>query len=427
MRITFMGKLAFCGGDPVRKDPFPEWPRAGKEEKAWLEKVLSGNRWFAGLQGDDPEALGTLFGERFARLHGAKFALPVANGSVAIEVALRAGGIGTGDEVIVPAYTFISTATSVLMVGAVPVFADIEPETYCLNPLDIEHRITEKTRAIIPVHLGGQVADMASIMPVAKEHGLLVVEDCAQAINSARDGKKAGNWGKMGTFSFQSNKTVTCGEGGLIMTNDQSLAEKVTALRAFGRFGSRPGARSSDLTCERLSSNYRLSEFQAAVLLGQLERLPQEDNVRQTNAERLTKAIHQIPGLKHIRVYEPSIRHGYYYYLVRYEPASFNHADPEKLCAALNAEGIPFVPGDRKPLYRHPVFKPENLAGSLCPEVLEQIRHSKNLQNPECPVSEEACNCTLLLRHQVLLGNEKDMDDIAEAFWKVHKNIDELG
>jgi dTDP-4-amino-4,6-dideoxygalactose transaminase len=262
---------------------------------------------------------------------------------------------------------------------------------------------------------------------LAEQHGVHLVEDCAQAIDASLEGRKVGTWGDLGTFSFQSNKTITAGEGGLIMTNDPGLAENVIALRAFGRFQNKPSVRSSDLTCERVSSNYRLSEFQAAVLLAQLERFPMQDARRQGNAARLTEGIRQIPGLRHIRADSPSMKHGYYYYLLRYEPDLFSNLDPDRLCEALNAEGIPFVPGDRKPLYHHPVFEAENLVDQLSPSALERYRQALDLAHPGCPATEEACGCTILLRHQVLLGEEKDMDHIIEALWKIHKNIDKLG
>lgn len=421
-----MAKLALNGAAAVRTKPYPCWPRGGAEEKRWLDKVLKSNRWFAGLQGDDPDALGTLFGKRFAELHAARHALPVSNGSVAIEVALRALEIRPGDEVIVPPYTFISTVTSVLMVGAVPVFADINPRSYCLDPDDVLRRIGPRTRAIMPVHLAGHLADLPRLKEVAESKNLALIEDCAQAIDADLNGRKAGTWGDLGTFSFQSNKTLTCGEGGLILTNDSRLAEKVVALRAFGRFRESEAVRSSDLTCQQISGNYRLSEFQSAVLLGQLEKFPDDDALRQANAKRLTEGIHQIPGLKHVRIDGLSMKHGYYYYLLQYEPDTYAHLKPEKLCQALNAEGIPFVPGDRKPLYAHPVFEADNLSKYVCAEILERYRKAVDLVNPRCPVTEQACSRTLILRHQVLLGQEIDMDDIIEALWKVYKNIDEL-
>ena len=421
-----MAKLALNGGAAVRTKPYPDWPRGGNEEKQWLDKVLKSNRWFAGLQGDDPEALGTLLGKRFADLHGARYALPVSNGSTAIEVALRALEIRPGDEVIVPPYTFISTVTSVLMVGAVPVFADINPQSYCLDPDDVLRRIGPNTRAIMPVHLAGHMADMPRLKDLADTKNLALIEDCAQAIDADLNDKKAGTWGDLGTFSFQSNKTLTCGEGGLILTNNFQLAEKVVALRAFGRFREKEAVRSSDLTCQQISSNYRLSEFQSAVLLGQLEKFPADDSRRQKNAKRLTAGIKEIPGLHHVRVDGLSMKHGYYYFLIRYAPEEFADLEPLKLCQALNAEGIPFVPGDRKPLYAHPVFEVKNLTNTLSAEVIERYRQAVDLINPGCPATEQACKCTLILRHQVLLGSSADMDDIIEALWKVNKNIDEL-
>ncbi|MEJ2730919.1 MAG: DegT/DnrJ/EryC1/StrS family aminotransferase [Deltaproteobacteria bacterium] len=162
------------------------------------------------------------------------------------------------------------------------------------------------------------------------------------------------------------------------------------------------------------------------MLLGQLERFRGDDARRQANAKRLTDGVHQIPGLTHIRIADLPMKHGYYYYLIQYEPDTYANLDPAGLCKALNAEGIPVVPGDRKPLYAHPVFKVENLSRYVCKEVLESYRKAVDLENPRCPATEEACNRTLILRHQILLGEARDMDDIIEALWKVYKNIDEL-
>jgi dTDP-4-amino-4,6-dideoxygalactose transaminase len=421
-----MDKPAICGGTPVRSKPFPTWPQSGSGERRWLEKVLAKGQWFAGTRGDDPEALGTLFGERFAALHGARYGLPVSNGSVAIEIALRSIGIRPGDEVIVPSYTFVSTATSVLMVGGIPVFADMDPQSYCLDPRDVNRRIGVNTRAVIPVHLGGHMADMSAFEDLAKAKGLALVEDSAQAIDAAWKGRKAGTWGDLGTYSFQANKTITSGEGGLVMTNNPGLAERAEAFRAFGRARGPGAERSSDLGSKWLSSNYRLSEFQAAVLLAQLERFPVQDARRQTNASRLSSGIHEIPGVRHVRVDHPEMKHGYYYYLIRYEPEQFGDLEPVELSKALQAEGIPFVPGDRKPIYRHPVFEIQNLAEFLSPQILEKYREAVDLDHPQCPATEEACGCTLILRHQVLLGEPRDVDDIVEALWKVRKNINAL-
>jgi dTDP-4-amino-4,6-dideoxygalactose transaminase len=391
--------------------------------------VLAGNRWFAGARGDDSESLGALFGQRFAELVGVRFGLPVANGSVSLEVALRALDIGPGDEVLVPAYTFISTATSVLMIGAVPVFVDIDPKSYCLDPTDCERKITARTRAMIPVHLGGQMADMEALHALAQRHGLAILEDCAQAIDAAWAGRKAGAWGDLGSFSFQSNKTITSGEGGLLATNDEILAEKITAYRAFGRFksaGQKSAGRSSEVMSQRLSGNNRLSEWQSAVLLGQLEKFPEQDAKRQNNAVYLTQRLAQVKGTKHVRHDAPGSKHGYYYYLVRYDSELFAGLTPDLLARALVAEGIPFLPSDSVPLYRHPVFDPDQLQGAVPSQTLEHYRQAVDLRDPRCPVVEEACRRTLILRHQVLLAEQADMDDIVEALGKVQARASEL-
>lgn len=410
----------------MRTQPYPSWPMGGAGERAWLERVMTSGRWFAGMQADDPESAGTLFGQRFAALHGARHGLPVTNGSVAIELALRALNIQPGDEVIVPCYTFISTATSVLMVGAIPVFADIDPGSYCLDPVDVSRRVTPRTRAIIPVHLGGHVADMPVLMQVAERYGLSIIEDCAQAIDAGVLSRKVGTWGAFGTFSFQSAKTMTAGEGGLILTDRQDLAERITALRAFGRFNSGGAVRSSALECRLLSSNYRLSEFQSAVLLGQLEMFPAQDERRQSNAARLTHHVDGIPGLRHVRKQEPDVKHGYYYYFLKYDTEQFGYVSPERLCQALNAEGVPFVAGDRRPLYRHPVFQADAVRPHLWPEAFARYQEMLDHEPPQCPAAEEACDCTIILRHQALLGEPQDIDDISEALGKVARNVDEL-
>ncbi len=424
-----MTKLAICGGTPVRNRPFPAWPVADAHERAWLEKVLAGNRWFAGARGDDPESLGTLFGRRFADFVGVRFGFPVSNGSVSLEIALRALGVGPGDEVIVPPYTFVSTATSALMVGAVPVFADIDPRNYCLDPIDCERKITPRTRALIPVHLGGQMADMQALKVLAQRHNLAILEDSAQAIGATWAGRNSGAWGDVASFSFQSNKTLTSGEGGLVAADDQALAEKITAYRTFGRFSlSSPnmGDRSSGFLSQRLSGNYRLSEWQSAVLLGQLERFPQQDAKRQKNAAFLTRRLAELKGVEHIRLEAEGSKHAYYYYLVRYDPKLFAEGTPELVARALAAEGVPFIPGDSVPLYRHPVFDPDNLQGAVSSQTLEHYRRAVDIRDPGCPAAEAACGCTLILRHQVLLAEESDMNDIAEAVAKVQANACEL-
>ena len=419
-----MSGLAIHGGTPVRKRLFPSWPQAGPEEREWIEKVLRSSRWFAGPRGDDPDSLCSLFAARFASLHGGRYAQSVANGSAAIEVALRAIGLKPGEEVIVPSYTFVSTATSVLMVGGIPVFADIDPSSYCMSPADAARLVGPDTRAILPVHLGGQMADMGAISELAKKRGLAVIEDSAQAIGSFREHRGAGTWGDLGTFSFQANKTVTAGEGGLVMSGSPELAARVTAHTAFGRLAGEKSERSSAFPSQLLSGNYRMAEVQAAILLAQLERFGEQDERRRNNAARLTRTLEGIPGVEHVHADSPGSRHSYYYYLVRFDPGMFGGVGPAELCRILNAEGIPFIPGDSRPIYRNPVFEPAALSNALPGDVRRKYEESVRRNPHDCPAAEEACRRTIILRHQVLLGDAGDMDDISVALAKVRENID---
>jgi dTDP-4-amino-4,6-dideoxygalactose transaminase len=200
----------------------------------------------------------------------------------------------------------------------------------------------------------------------------------------------------------------------------------VIALRAFGRYRNKKVVRSSDLTCQQVSSNYRLSEFQSAVLLAQLEKFTTQDKQRLENASFLTAAIEEMPGLEHVCIKTKDLKHGYYYYLIRYTPEAFGNLNPDRMCQVLNAEGIPFVAGDRMPLYAHPVFEAANLDGYLNPTAFERYRRMSASNDAVCPEVEKACRCTLILRHEILLGGRKDMDDIVAALWKIIDNIREL-
>lgn len=421
-----MDKLAIKGGTPIRKEKHPLWPQAGEQERNWIEKVLSGQKWFSGPRGDDPDSLCAIFGKRFAEMHASKHGVLVSNGSVSIEISLRAVGIKPGDEVIVPSYTFISTATSALMVGAIPVFADISPTSYCLDPDDLERKITSSTKAIIPVHLGGQMADMLKICSIAEKHELKIIEDCAQAIGSSWMGKPAGTWGDMGSFSFQSNKTLTAGEGGIVITNSEDLAERLRAFCAFGRIKSTSAERSSAYQSQFLSSNYRLSEVQAAILLGQLDRFSAQDDIRQKNAAYLDDALQSIPGISPIKVESEGSKHGYYYYLMRYDKTHFGGLSPDALSRTLAAEGVPFIPGDAKPIYHSDVFQQKNLEQFFHPQLLDLYQKRGNWAHANCPEAEKACGNTLILRHQVLLGDQNSMDDIVNALKKIQQNVDQL-
>src|SRR5690606_11591268 len=229
-----MSRLALLGGSPVKEKPFPRWPVFGPEEERALLEVLRSGKWGA-VDGHRVKE----FEKRFAAFQEAEYGVCVVNGTVALEVALRAAGVEPGDEVIVPAYTFIATATSCLAVGARPVFADVDPETMQIDPNDSLSKVTEKTRAIIPVHLGGHPVDMDAIGRLAQKQGLFVIEDAAQAHGAVWRERRVGAIGHLGAFSFQSSKNMTAGEGGIVLTNPEQLRDAAWFIHNVGRV--RPG------------------------------------------------------------------------------------------------------------------------------------------------------------------------------------------
>lgn len=224
------GQLAIDGGQPVRATPFPQWPIAGEREEQLLLEVLHSGRWEA-LGGDKV----TTFAARFAAFQGARFGTCVPNGTMALELALRAVGVGPGDEVITTPYTFIATASAALGLGAKPIFVDIVPGACNIDPTRIADAITSRTKAILPVHIGGQPADLDGVLEVADQHGIPVVEDAAQAWGAAWQGRPVGALGALGTFSFQASKNLTAGEGGIVVTNDEALNERCWSLHNVAR------------------------------------------------------------------------------------------------------------------------------------------------------------------------------------------------
>src|SRR5437660_4023182 len=288
-----MGKLAITGGEPVRKKRFDPWPVYTETERAALEDVLTNRNW--GGQ-PFPGKHAAAFAKTFAELHTAKHAQCVNTGTVAIQAAVKAVGIQPGDEVLVPAYTWEGTVGPVLLVNAVPVFWYVDPDTYCIDPKLIEQLITPKTRAMLPVHLGMRFADLDAIMSIAQKHKLKVVEDCAHVHGGMWRGKGAGSIGDLGAFSFQSSKLMTCGEGGVVITNNLEYFERVQSYINAGR------ASVTDKFHHRMIGfNYRLGEFQAAILGPQLDRLPQQTEIRQANIEYFESRLRNTRGLGLLR------------------------------------------------------------------------------------------------------------------------------
>ncbi|MGQ9610994.1 MAG: DegT/DnrJ/EryC1/StrS family aminotransferase [bacterium] len=400
-----MAKLAIDGGEPIRKKPFPKWPVWDESETNALKSVLESGVW--GIGGSKvPE-----FEQKFASYVGVEHGICVTSGTTALEIALRAADVGPGDEVIVPPYTFMATASAVLQIKAIPIFADIDKDTYNLDPDAMESAITERTKAVIPVHIGGCPADMDRIMEIARKHNLVVIEDCAQAHAAEWRGKKVGSIGDMGCFSFQSSKNLCAGEGGIITTNNREMGDKCWSFHNCGRV--RQGAWYEH---PLLGSNLRMTEWQAAILLAQMERLDEQTKIRNHNALYLSKKLSEIDGIQPLVRDERVTTHAYHLYIFKYDSTKFNNVPKYKFIQALNAEGVPCSSG-YNPLYKDDLFKsPIQKCPLSCGYYKGEVDYSKVY----CPVAEKACSEEAVwLFQSMLLGTESDMDDIVNAICKI--------
>lgn len=409
-----MSKLALNGGIPVRKAPISLWPVFDEKERKYLLDVLESREW-GKLSGN----VNKKFEESFAKFQDANYAVTVCNGTVALRIALFAAGVGPGDEVIIPSYTFVATATAVLESNAVPVFADID-DTLNISPAAIEKVITDRTKAIMPVHFAGAPCDMDSILHIAKVYNLKIIEDAAQAQGSEYNGVRVGALGDAGTFSFQSSKNMTSGEGGIVITNKKSVAEKIWSYHNCGR---KPD--NAWYMHFNMGGNLRLSEFQAAILQAQLEREEENLALRSKNAQLLNQLLSGIDGVQPV-TYGEGIKSSYYLYAVKYNKEYFSGVSKKKFVKALNAEGITTMEGYPFPLYRQPLFTEKNFWLKGCPAECSHYTKEVDYQRLNHPSAEAACQNVFWLPNLTLHGSEEDTNSIAEAMCKIKKNIAEL-
>ncbi|MFE7130174.1 DegT/DnrJ/EryC1/StrS family aminotransferase [Streptomyces sp. NPDC057638] len=372
---------------PVRTRGWPTWPPppTGRQREALL-RVLESGRWGA-TSGEETERFAAAFAARVGAAHG----VCVANGTIALFLALRALGVRPGEEVIVPAYTFVATATAVVLAGAVPVAADVT-DTLHLDPAAVDQLAGPRTTAVIPVHLGGAPADTDALRTVARRHGLAVVEDAAQAHGAHRHDRPAGTLGDAACFSFQSSKAMTAGEGGIVVTSDRAVYERLWALHNVGR--SVDGGAWYDHP--RLGWNLRMTEFQAALLHPQLDLLDPWIDQRATNATALAHALSSVPGLDLLPAPPGTTRHTWHLALLRYTPSAFGGRPTADFLTAMAAEGVPLAAGYRS-LTREPAVAPQ--LGRFA----------------SCPVAEEAGASVVWLRQELLMAEEGAMADVAEA------------
>jgi len=404
-----MNALALLGGTPVRTAPFSAWPVFGDAEERALARTLRSGKW-GKLDGGEVAT----FERRFAEYCGARHAIGVVNGTVSLRIALMAAGIEAGDEVIIPPYTFFATASAVVKANATPVFVDIDQGTFNIDPKLIERAVTPRTRAIIVVHLGGLPCDMDAILSIARKYKLTVIEDAAHAHGSEYKGKRVGGIGHMGSFSFQSSKNLTCGEGGLITTNDDDLAERCRSIHNCGRV---PGG--AWYEHHAISGNYRLGEFAGAILNCQLDRLDEQTDRRDENARYLNEKLSTIPGVTPQKRTGDTTRNAQHLYVLRINEAAFG-APRERVLKALTAEGVPVAPGYVVPLHRQPMFQNKSF-GPYTGDA--RGRPMVNYKDVRLPVVEKiSAGEGAWLTHNVLLGTCRDMDDVVRAFEKVYEH-----
>lgn len=407
-----MKKLALLGGTPTKTTKFPDWPQYDEKEEQALMEVLHSGVWWR-----TPGTKTLEFEQKFANYQQAKFGIACTNGTAALEIVMAALGIGLGDEVIVPDFTFVASASAVLFAGAMPVMVDIDPGTYCIDPDKVEAAITPRTKAIVAVHVAGHPADLDRLQEICRIHNLALIEDSAHAHGSEWKGHKVGSIGTAGTFSFQASKLMTAGEGGMVITNNEDLSVRIRSVHDCGRM---PGQ--WFYSHYTYGSNYRLSEWQGAVLLQQLSRLEEQTAKRNINAAFLDKALAEIEGIRPQTLDPRVTSNGHYCYIFHYDSKLFNGLSTESFINAFNAEGIP-TQASYPPVHELDVFQNGEFRKRLSPEHAKQ---PFEFLKASMPVSEDAAQNTVWMVHRALLGTEQDSAEIVEAVKKVQKYSKEL-
>ena len=413
-----MSKLAILGGEKTRKELYPQWPVWDQRDIDAVTEVIKSGRW-GGYPYPGPKT--AELAQKFAELQGGGYAVVMANGTVTMEVALRAAGVGWGDEVIVPAYTFQATASAPMAAGAIPVIVDIDPNTYCLDARAAEKAITPKTKAIIPVHLGSNMANMDAVMALADKFNLVVVEDCAHAHGAKWRGMGAGTIGDFGSFSLQSSKTLTTGEGGILLCKSPEMAAKAASIIDCGRPHALGGGEEVDSEDYQVGGNFRLSEIAAALALVGIERFPAQAKQREVMAAYMDEALSEIPGVRVLQRDERHTTRSFYRYVFAVQPAEFG-VEHDVLCAALDAEGINCWVG-YEAMHNYTLFQP--LKSKLAvPKAFPEYFDFAKMDLPEAT---RACEHEAVwLDEAVFRAGHQGVDDAVSAIKKIQVNAKEL-
>jgi perosamine synthetase len=412
-------KLAVLGGDPVRKTKFPSWPIWDENDENAILPVLRSGVW-------SRRNVVTQAERKFAALMGAKYCVMTTNGTNALAAAIRALGIEGGDEVITTPWSWISSMACIFLNNALPVFVDIDPETWMLNADQLESRVNADTKAILAVQITGGICQMDKVNAVAKKHNLKVVEDACEAHMAEWKGRKAGTLGDLGCFSLQNGKQLTCGEGGAILGDDERLMDLCYSVHDVG------GARGKFMTRDKggwpiLGTKARMAEYQASIVITQMDTLVQETQTRFENAKYLTSRIKEIPGIVPRKDYKETNLTSYYYYGFRFREKEFG-ISREAFIKALSAEGIP--PSNNLGVTSYPLYKNGMVESCLNSKTYQRVYSKKRLDEYRAslnlPEVEKLCKETVGFHSNTLLGPKSDMDDIYNAIHKIYENRDQL-
>ncbi len=408
-------KPALLGGTPVHKGGWLKWPQWRETWEPDVLEVMRSCKWYRGAPGHVEQ-----FEAAYAKLLGARRCLATASGTTALIVGLHVLDVDAGDEVIVSPYTFIASYNSILTSKALPVFADTDPATLTLDPASIESRITERTRAIMPVHIFGMPCDMDPVLAIARKHKLAVIEDACQAWLAEYKGSKCGTLGDLGCFSFQESKHLPSGEGGAITGNSDELMDRCHSFHNCGHsFGTNRGNGSFTR-----GNNYRMMQVQAVILLQQVEKLVQETAIRRENADYLAANLRTIPGIQTVRLPENS-RAVWHLYPFRYDAREFNGLARDKFARALSAEGIPCTRGYSEQYYDGLLDEAFNSRGYkrlFSAERLKTYRDSLK----ELKGNRQVCETTVAMTQNMLLAARGDLDHIVQAIQKIQAHSAEL-
>lgn len=406
--------LAILGGTPVRKDAFHSWPECDQREEAAVTGVVRSRRWNRNTQVEKFEA-------DYARLLGVPHVLATANGTSALFASLHALGVQPGDEVIVPPYTFVATVNVVMLHHALPVFADTDIDTFQVDPKRVAAQVTDRTTAILPVHMAGSAADIDALLAIGKQKGIPVLEDACQAHLGEWRGRKLGAWGAAGCYSFQASKNLNSGEGGAMATSDQSLFERAHAFHNNGRA---PRTASYDFSYQSGGANLRLTDFQGAILNSQMTRIEANGRARDENARYLTSLFEKIPGVTPARNYAGCTRSAWHLYMFRYDKREFAGLDRAVFLKALAAEGIRASSG-YTPLNKQPF-----LEAALASRAYKRLYPEKVLaewkERTHCAANDRLCEEAVWFTQTMLLGPRGDMDQIAAAIAKIRAGAADL-